>query len=95
MNKKRLYTFQQDLRSRLKDDKFKKEWEKSELEYQLARELIKKRLEKGLSQRELANLAQTSQAKISQLESMKANPSLSFLKKLATALNMRVEISFR
>ncbi len=94
MNKKRIYTFRNDLKRRLKNPKFKEEWEQSEVEYQLARELIKKRLEKGLSQRELARLTKTSQAKISQIESMKANPSIAFLKRLAAALDVRIRISF-
>ena len=44
--RKKIYTFEDDLKKRLKNPKFKKAWEESEVEYQLAKKLIDKRLEK-------------------------------------------------
>lgn len=46
------------------------------------------RLRAGLSQKKLAELVQTSQPHIAKIESGKADPQLSTLKKLATALNV-------
>lgn len=90
----RTYTLNDDIKKRLKNPAFRKEWEKSETEYQLASEVIKKRLEKNISQRALAKKLKTSQAAISRVETMSANPSLSFLKKLAKALDTKLTLQF-
>lgn len=89
-----VYTFQDHLKELLKNPKFKKEWEDSEVEYQLGRRLIEARLKRHLSQRDLAKRVGTSQAAISRIEAMNANPSLSFLKRIAAALNSTLQISF-
>lgn len=89
-----IYTLEDDLRKRLKNPKFKKAWEDSELEYQLGRTLIERRLAKRLSQRDLAERAQTTQAVISRVESMNSNPSLNLLKRLASALGVKLKIAF-
>lgn len=95
-NKKRpIYTFEDDLKDRLKDPGFKKAWEESEAEYQLAKKIIDKRLKNKMSQRTLAKKLKTSQAAISRLETMQANPSFSFLKRLAQAFDSRLSIQFQ
>ncbi len=88
----KIYTFQDDLKKRLKDPRFRQLWKESEVEYQLARKLIERRLMQKISQRELAKKAKTTQAVISRVESMDSNPSLGLLKKLAKALDSRLEI---
>jgi len=90
--KNKLYTLQDDLKRRLKDPEFRQLWKESEVEYQLARKLIEKRLRQKISQRDLAKRAKTTQAVISRVESMESNPSLGLLKKLAKALDSRLEI---
>lgn len=94
MKNKLLYTFEEDLARRLKNPKFKKLWEESEPEYLLAKQLIEKRLKKKISQRELARKLKTSQAVISRIETMRANPTFSFLKKIAQALDTRLQFRF-
>lgn len=93
MDKHRIYTFQEDLAKRLKNPKFKKEWEESEAEYNLACKIIETRLKSNLSQRDLAKKVGTSQAAISRIERMDGNPSLSLLKRIAHALNTKLTIS--
>jgi len=88
----KLYTLEDDLKKRLKDSEFRRLWKESEIEYQLARKLIDNRLRQRISQRELAKRAKTTQAVISRVESMSSNPSLNFLKRLAEALDSRLEI---
>lgn len=95
MRNKFLYTFREDLNERLKDPKFKKAWREAELEYLLAKELIEKRVAKKLSQRRLARKANTTQAMISRLETMRANPSLAFLKRVAEALDSKLLFQFK
>ncbi|MEK7510010.1 MAG: helix-turn-helix transcriptional regulator [Patescibacteria group bacterium] len=87
MQNKLTYTFQEDLKRRLKNPKFRKAWEDSEVEYLLAKQLIEARLSEKLSQRDLARKLRTSQAAISRLETMRGNPSLSLLKRIAHALH--------
>lgn len=89
----KVYTFEEDLKKRLKNPAFKKEWEDSEVEYQLGCRLIEARLKRGLSQRDLAKKVGTSQAAISRIESMNGNPSLSFLKRISAALGSKLQIS--
>ena len=95
MTKQKIYTFEDDLKKRLKNSEFKKAWKESEPEYFLAKQLIKKRLAKKLSQRDLAKKIHTSQAVVSRIESMSGNPSLNSLKSLATALNCQLHITFK
>ena len=94
MKKRLIYTFQDHLKELLKDPKFRKEWENSEVEYQLGRKLIEARLERKLSQRALAKKVGTSQAAISNIEGMNANPSLTLLKRIAKSLNASLQIKF-
>jgi ribosome-binding protein aMBF1 (putative translation factor) len=89
----KVYTFDDHLKELLKNPKFRKEWEDSEVEYQLGRRLIEARLKKNLSQRALAKKIGTSQAAISRIEGMNGNPSLALLKRIAHALGGKLQIS--
>jgi transcriptional regulator with XRE-family HTH domain len=60
----------------------------------LADDILRLRMEKGWSQTELAEHAETKQANISRLESGLSNPSLNFLQKVAKALDATVAIRF-
>ena len=95
MKNKLYYTFEDDLKERLKDPEFRKVWEETEPEFLLAKELIKKRLQKKMSQRQLAKKLKTSQAVISRIETMSANPSLSLLKRIAKALDVNLQVGFK
>ena len=95
MDKRRTYTFREDLEERLKDPEFKKAWEESEPEYLLSKQLIERRLAKKMSQRDLAKKLKTSQAAISRIESMNGNPSFLFLKRVANALGGKLNVSIK
>lgn len=90
----KIYTLQDDLKKRLKNPAFKKAWEQSEAEYQVSRSLIAARIKRNISQQQLAKKANTTQAVISRLENMTANPSVGLLQKIAQALNLKVKIQF-
>lgn len=94
MKAHKIYTLDQHIKESLKNPEFKKAWGESEPEYQLARHLIAKRLERKMSQRELARKVKTSQAVISKIETMQANPSLSLLKRIAETLNTKLYLIF-
>lgn len=74
----------------LRDPKLKAEYDK--LQPQFA--VLRARIEKGLTQQELARKIGTKQSVISRLESGRSNPSVGFLKRLATALSLHLEIRF-
>lgn len=82
------------INERLMDPKFKKEWELSELQYQVTRQLIGVRLKKNLSQRKLAEKVQTTQAVISRIERMSVNPSIGMIERIAQALGQRIQVNF-
>jgi len=93
MNKlKSLPSFREHLKESLKDPDFKIAWKQSEPEYLLACQIIEKRLKKKISQRQLAKNARTTQAVISRIESMNANPSLELLKKISKGLGSRLTL---
>ena len=79
----------------LTDPEVKRHYDALEPEYAVIRAVIQKRIEKKLSQRELAEKVGTKQSAISRLESGNANPSLHFLQKIAAALGTRLTISFQ
>jgi len=90
--KHKVYTLADHLKDSLKNPEFKKAWEESEPEYQISRALIAQRMKHKLSQKELATNANTTQAVISRLESMNANPSIRLLQKIAKSLDLRLTI---
>lgn len=94
MSKRKIYTFEDDLKYRLKDPAFRKAWEESEAEYLVSKALIEKRLAARMSQRVLAQKAKTTQAVISRIEGMSANPSINLLKKIAAVFDSKLKISF-
>ncbi len=79
----------------LKNKEIKKNYENLRPEFELARLLIKKRLEKGLTQKELAKKIDTKQSAISRLESGNYNPSINFLKKVIEALGGRLKVMIK
>ena len=95
-NKIREYRFESLLEEKLKDREFLKEYENLEKEFVLAEEVMKLRLEKNMTQKELAEKAGTSQPAIARLESGKyINITMSFLRKIGKALNAEPEIHFK
>lgn len=78
----------------MQSPKFRKAYEESELECQIARALIRARIEKKLTQAQLAKKMKTKQSVISRVESAKTTPSLSFLKRLAEVLELNLHVQF-
>lgn len=91
---KKLNKFENWRKELLKDKEFKEEYDSLEEEYNLINEIISKRIERGLTQKELAEKMGTKQSAIARLESGKYNPSFKFLKKAAKALDSKLKIKF-
>lgn len=79
----------------MQDPEIKAEYDRLGPEYEIIESIIKKRLEKNLSQKQLAEKMGTKQSALSRLESGTYNPSLLFLKKIATALDSKLSISIK
>ncbi len=77
----------------LKDKKIREAYEQIGPEFALAEMLIKKRIEKGLTQSALAKKMKTKQSAIARLESGSYNPSLAFLAKVTKALDARLLVT--
>lgn len=77
----------------LKNQEIKQAYEKLGAEFAVVEMIIKKRIEKGLTQKELARRVGTKQSAISRLESGNYNPSISFIQKVADALDTRLKVS--
>jgi len=79
----------------MKDPKYRREYEKLQPEFEIASQMIEARLKKKMSQEELAKKVGTGQAVISRLEGMNASPSLSLLKRVASALGTKITITIQ
>jgi len=86
-------TYKQLKKELLKDKKIKQLYDRLGPEFAVIEMIIKKRIEKGLSQKELARKIGTKQSAVSRLESGTYNPSLSFLQKVSEALDTKLKIS--
>ena len=85
--------FRKQLEEELKDPEFKKEWDNLELRYAVIKQLIKIRNSYNLSQAQLAEKLNTTQAVISRIENGTVNIGIDFIDRLAKAFNKRVEIN--
>lgn len=72
---------------------YAREWEAQATAREIAWQLVKFRMDKGLTQQELAALARTSHSQISRLESGQHLPSVATLGKIAAALHLRLSIT--
>ena len=79
----------------LKNTEFKRLHEESRPEFEIARAVIRARIQKGLTQKQLADKLHTGQSAISRVESANSTPSLSFLKRLAQALGTSLSVQFK
>ena len=93
MKQKKLYTHDELHQNWIKDPEYKREYEKLEPEFQIARQVISARIGQKMSQEELARKVGTGQAVISRLEGMSGKSSISLLERIAHALNIKIRLS--
>ena len=77
-----------------KDPEYVKAYDALEDEFSLAAAMIEARAHAGMTQQQLAQRMQTTQAVIARLESGRVKPSTRTLERLAAATGMRLRISF-
>lgn len=79
----------------LKDPEFKRLYENSRPEFEITKAIIRARIENKITQKELAKRMNTTQSVISRVEQARTSPSISFLKRLAAALNTTLQVQFK
>ena len=80
-------------RELLGNKRTKRAYDELGLEFEVAALLIKRRLQKRVTQKDLAKQVGTKQSAISRFESGTYNPSVGFLYKIAEALDAELKIS--
>lgn len=85
------YDFDEYVAEQMEEPSFRSEYEELEEEFTFIRQLIELRLQKGLTQAELAERVGTHQPSISRLEHGQLG-SFDFLRRVAEALDAQVEI---
>lgn len=86
--------FTRYLNKKLENPEFKKEWDSLETEYQIMYEMMKARIETGMTQKELSEKTGINQSNLSRIESGSGNPSIATLERIASAMGKKVSISF-
>lgn len=85
--------FNQFIQEKLRDQDFARDYYHQAAYFRLADELILLRKKRGLTQKELAEKAGTTQAVVSRLENVSVHASLESVLKLAEALDAVVEFN--
>lgn len=86
--------FREYLAQKMKDPKFKGEYEALEPEFNIIQAIIDARKMANLTQKELSERTGIAQTDISKLENGNANPSLKTLQRLAKGMDMVVKLEF-
>lgn len=74
----------------MKRPAYKKAFDDLEVEFKLIDAIIEQRLKYGVTQKQLAEKVGMKQSAIARFESGNCNPTLDFLKKIASALDMKL-----
>ena len=82
------------LNQQLKNKEFKKEWDNLQPDMELIRTIVKARVDKNITQKELSIKTGINQADISKIETGTRKLSLKILEKIADALDMAIRIEF-
>jgi len=87
-------TLETALTERLKEPDFKAEYEALEPEFAIVQAIIDARKRAGFTQKQLSEKTGIAQGDISKIERGEANPSLRTLKRLATGMDMKLNLQF-
>ena len=79
----------------LQNKEVAKEYKKMTPRYAVIAQLIQARAKKGITQKELAQKLGTKQSAIARLESGNANPSVTLLERIASAMGYKLIIQIR
>ena len=86
--------FDEYVTDRLKDPEFRAEYDALEPEFSLVHAMIEARKMAGFTQKQLAERTGIAQGDISKIENGNGNPSLKTLKRIASAMDMKLILEF-
>lgn len=87
-------TLEDALKEKMKEPGFRAEYDALEPEFAIIQAMIDARKNSGFTQKQLSDMTGIDQSDISRIESGNANPSLKTLKRLASAMDKKLVISF-
>jgi len=79
----------------LRNPEFKRLYDESQPEFEIANAIIRARIKNKITQKELAKKMNTTQSVISRVEQGNTSSSISLLKRLAAALNVTLQVQFK
>jgi len=85
-------SFEQFEKEQLERPGFRKAYEKLDVEFRIYEALIRARLEKKLTQKQLAKELGIAQSALARFESGRTNPTLSFLHKVTSGLGLKLTV---
>ena len=86
--------FNDYLGEQMRNEAFRKEYEKNQPELDIIRAIVEARASQHLTQKQLAERTGINQADISKLENGTRNPTINLLKRLADGRDMTLKIEF-
>ena len=92
--KERLSELDRIIEEQRKDPEFDAAWKETELEYQIKKMILDARIERGMTQKQLAEKSGIRQSNISRIESGAAIPTLQTLNAIAAAVGKTLKITF-
>jgi len=91
---KAMIDFQDILKKELKNPEFKKHYNESGKQLEIAYQILKLRKQRKISQAQLAKKIGTKQSNIARIEAGQQNFSIDTLEKIAEALNCELKVNF-
>ncbi|MEI6304707.1 MAG: helix-turn-helix transcriptional regulator [Candidatus Taylorbacteria bacterium] len=85
-------THKQDVKEFLKDPENIRAYESLDVEFMIYSALVRERIQKKLTQKQLADRIGIAQSALARFESGRTNPTLSFLQKITSGLGLRITI---
>jgi len=76
----------------LKDPENRKAYESLDVEFKIYNALVKARIEKGFTQKQLASRLGIAQSALARFESGRTNPTLSFLQRVSSGLGLKLTV---
>ncbi len=92
MNIRKEKTHREVVKEFLKDSENKKAYDALELEFKIHHALVKVRIDKKLTQRQLAQSLGIAQSALARFESGRGNPTLAFLQKITSGLGLKLTV---
>ena len=86
---------QRYLEEQLKDPEFAAEWERQRPEREYIKAIIGARIEKNLTQKELAERTGIRQSNLSRIENGNCSPTIATLQQIASGMGKTLHIEFR